>query len=63
LRVPFKHLFRIFGRIPVPVPAHVSNRFKVDPAAITDRTKLMIINTSSNPTGAILDEKILRAIA
>jgi aspartate/methionine/tyrosine aminotransferase len=49
------------------VPAYESNRFKVDPddikAAITDRTKLMIINTSSNPTGAILDEKILRAIA
>jgi aspartate/methionine/tyrosine aminotransferase len=53
---------RIFGGIPVPVPAHESNRFKVDPddiKAATDRTKLMIINTSSNPTGAILDETIM----
>jgi aspartate/methionine/tyrosine aminotransferase len=58
---------RLFGGIPVPVAAHESNRFKVDPAdiqaAISDRTKLMIINTPSNPTGAIFDEEILRAIA
>jgi aspartate/methionine/tyrosine aminotransferase len=51
----------------VPVATHESNRFKVDPAdiraAITDKTKLMIINTPSNPTGAIFDEAILRSIA
>jgi aspartate/methionine/tyrosine aminotransferase len=39
----------------------------VDPAdikaAITDKTKLMIINSPSNPTGALFDEEILRAIA
>ena len=58
---------RLFGGVPVPVAVHESNRFKVDPAdiraAITDRTKLMIINTPSNPTGAIFDEAILREIA
>jgi aminotransferase len=58
---------RLFGGVPVPVAAHESNRFKVDPAdirgAITDKTKLMIINTPSNPTGAIFDEAILREIA
>jgi aspartate/methionine/tyrosine aminotransferase len=58
---------RLFGGVPVAVPANESNRFKVDPAdikaAITDKTKLMIINTPSNPTGAIFDEEILRAIA
>ena len=58
---------RLFGGAPVPVPARESNHFKVDPddikAAITDKTKLMIINTPSNPTGAIFDENILRAIA
>ncbi len=58
---------RLFGGVPVAVPAHESNRFKVDPAdiraAITDKTKLMIINSPSNPTGAIFDEEILRAIA
>jgi aspartate/methionine/tyrosine aminotransferase len=58
---------RLFGGVPVPVAVHESNRFKVDPldikAAITNMTKLMIINTPSNPTGAVFDEAILRAIA
>ena len=58
---------RLFGGVPVPVPAHESNRFKVDPvdirSAITDKTKLMIINTPSNPTGAFFDEEILRSLA
>ena len=58
---------RLFGGVPVTVPARESNLFKVDPddikAAITDKTKLMIINTPSNPTGAIFDEDILRTIA
>jgi aspartate/methionine/tyrosine aminotransferase len=58
---------RLFGGVPVRVAAHEKNRFKVDPddiqKAITDRTKLMIINTPSNPTGAVLDKKILQAIA
>jgi len=58
---------RLFGGVPVPVTVHESNRFKVDPAdieaAISEKTKLMIINTPSNPTGALFDEDILRAIA
>lgn len=58
---------RLFGGVPVAVAAHESNRFKVDPddirAVITDKTKLMIINTPSNPTGAVFDEEILRSIA
>ena len=58
---------RLFGGVPVPVPARESNRFKVDPddikAAITNKTKLMIINTPSNPTGAIFEADSLRAIA
>ena len=58
---------RLFGGVPVPVVTHESNLFKVDPvdiqAAISDKTKLMIINTPSNPTGAIFDEEILRSIA
>ncbi len=58
---------RLFGGVPVPVAVHESNLFKVDPAdikaAITHKTKLMIINTPSNPTGAIFEEEILRAVA
>jgi aspartate/methionine/tyrosine aminotransferase len=58
---------RLFGGLPVTVPAYESNQFKVDPAdikaAISNKTKLMILNTPSNPTGAIFDEDILQAIA
>lgn len=57
----------LFGGVPVRVPAYEKNHFKVDPddikKAITDKTKLMIINTPSNPTGAIFDEEILIEIS
>ena len=57
----------LFGGVPVPVPAYEKNDFKIDPddikKTITNRTKLMIINTPSNPTGAVFDEDILREIA
>jgi aspartate/methionine/tyrosine aminotransferase len=57
---------RLFGGVPVPVPAYENNHFKVDPqhlqAAVTDKTKLIIINTPANPTGAMLDEPELKKI-
>ena len=58
---------RLFGGVPVTVPVHESNRFKVDPAdirkAVTRSTKFMIINTPSNPTGAMFDADSLLEIA
>jgi aspartate/methionine/tyrosine aminotransferase len=57
----------LFGGNPVRVPAREENAFKVDPkdikAAISSKTKLIIINSPSNPTGAVLDEIHLREIA
>lgn len=58
---------RLFGGIPVPVHAHEKNLFKVDPDdiknAISPKTKLIILNSPANPTGAVLDEVQLREIA
>ncbi|KPK87970.1 MAG: hypothetical protein AMJ94_16165 [Deltaproteobacteria bacterium SM23_61] len=58
---------RLFGGIPVRVPAEERNKFKVNPedirAAVTDKTKLMIINTPANPTGAMIDGPKLGEIA
>ncbi|MFO7739941.1 MAG: pyridoxal phosphate-dependent aminotransferase [Desulfatiglandaceae bacterium] len=58
---------RLFGGAPVAVPALEKNGFKVIPddigAALTDKTRLMILNTPSNPTGAMLDRETLEAIA
>ena len=58
---------RLFGGVPVRVAAREENRFKIDPAdvkkAITPKTKAIILNTPSNPTGAVFDRKILEQIA
>jgi len=57
----------LFGGVSVRVPAREQNLFKVDPAdlkaAISPKTKLIILNSPSNPTGAVLDESQLREIA
>ena len=57
----------LFGGVPVAVPAFEKNGFKPDPddikAAVTDKTRMIILNTPSNPTGAMFDRQILQAIA
>jgi aspartate/methionine/tyrosine aminotransferase len=57
----------LFGGVPVQVAAREENKFKVNPddvaKAVTNKTKLMILNTPANPTGALLDEEILAALA
>ena len=54
---------QLFGGIPVRVPAYESNGFVVDPEdirlSINDKSKLIIINTPANPTGAVLDKTVL----
>lgn len=46
------------GVVPVAVPLKFDNGFKVDPEdirkKITDRTKMIMINTPNNPTGMVL---------
>ncbi|EMS79461.1 pyridoxal phosphate-dependent aminotransferase [Desulfotignum phosphitoxidans] len=58
---------RLFGGVPVRIAAREENRFKIDPKevaqAITPRTKAFILNTPSNPTGAIFDRDILEQVA
>lgn len=58
---------RLFGGRPIPVPAREENGFKIDPAdiktVISNKTKMIILNTPANPTGAVLSEDILREIA
>lgn len=49
------------------VPAREENSFVPDPddinRAITSRTKLIILNSPSNPTGAVIDKETCRALA
>jgi len=58
---------RLFGGVPVRVPAKEQNKFKIDPEdvkkAITKKTKAIILNTPSNPTGAVFERDILEQVA
>jgi aminotransferase len=54
------------GGVPVMVPTTAANEFAVDPAAIaaaiTPRTKAILIGYPNNPTGAVCDEATLQAV-
>lgn len=58
---------RLFGGTPVSVPLREENAFRLDPkdlsAAITERTAMIVVNSPSNPTGAVFDRATLEAIA
>ncbi|HEY1328136.1 MAG TPA: pyridoxal phosphate-dependent aminotransferase [Casimicrobiaceae bacterium] len=55
------------GAVPVPIYLREARDFAFDPAEleakITPKTRLLILNTPQNPTGGILDEADLDAIA
>lgn len=54
------------GGIPVTIPTYAANDFAVDPAtiaaAITPRTKAILIGYPNNPTGAVIDAPTMQAI-
>ena len=51
--------------VPLPLREQVDFRFRIDDlvSAISDRTRLLIINSPQNPTGGILEKSDLEAIA
>ncbi len=55
------------GGVPVPLPTYEKDQFKLTPetlrAAITPKTKLLILPYPNNPTGAIMTRDELEAIA
>jgi aspartate aminotransferase len=58
---------KLMGAVPVIVPTRSGDGFKVHAeaviAAITPRTKAIILNSPGNPTGALIDEDDVAAIA
>lgn len=58
---------RLFGGKPVPVPLYEINGFHLDPddlrAAITPKTRMVVVNSPSNPTGAVFDRALMQEIA
>src|SRR5206468_11952268 len=61
--VMYKHLLTIAGGKPAVVDSYPDFRFHADRVerAITKKTKLMILNSPSNPTGAVMSEADIRA--
>jgi aspartate aminotransferase len=55
------------GAKPVPLPLREENDFRVDPVElaglVTDRTKLLILNSPQNPCGSVLTSEDVEAIA
>ncbi|TAK21572.1 MAG: pyridoxal phosphate-dependent aminotransferase [Chloroflexota bacterium] len=62
--VMYPQLASFFGAKPVLVDTYPD--FALDPArvaaAVTPRTKMIVVNSPANPTGAVIDESTLRAI-
>ncbi len=65
--VTYPELVKYAGGRPVIIPTDESTGFKITPAqlrnAITEKTKLLILTTPSNPTGAVYSKEELEALA
>ncbi|HKP97855.1 MAG TPA: pyridoxal phosphate-dependent aminotransferase [Fibrobacteria bacterium] len=65
--VTYPELVRFLGGTPVPLPTDMASGFKLAARdlekAVTPRSKLLILNSPGNPTGAVYAEAELRALA
>lgn len=63
--VIYKHAVKLVGGVPVMVDTYPSFGFDLKryEAAITPRTKMIVVATPSNPTGVVLNEASLRQAA
>ncbi len=63
----YESITNFVGATPVPVPLREENAFRMDPdevaALITDRTKLLILNSPHNPCGSALTRAEVEALA
>ena len=65
--VSYPEQVQLMGGVPVDVPTVESTGFDLDPerlrAAVTPRTKLIVVNSPNNPTGAVFSPGALEAVA
>ena len=65
--VSYPEQVRLLGGEPVAVPTDEATGFDLDPdrlrAAVTPRTKLVVLNSPNNPTGAVFSPEALAAVA
>lgn len=65
--INYKEVVQSFGAVPFFVETREADGFVVSPEEIekkiTDKTKLLVLNSPSNPTGAVIPEDVLARIA
>jgi len=63
--VMYKHLVSLLGGVPVPVDTYPDFRLTASKVekAISERTKILIINSPANPTGVTLTREEMRELA
>ncbi|MEM7815577.1 MAG: pyridoxal phosphate-dependent aminotransferase [Candidatus Aenigmatarchaeota archaeon] len=64
----YKPSIEVLSGMPIPVPLYEEDGFQIDvermeKAIIPEKTNAMIINTPSNPTGAVYNKKTLEEVA
>jgi aspartate/methionine/tyrosine aminotransferase len=63
----YESISNFAGAKPVPVPLREENEFRMDPdevaTLVTDRTKLLVLNTPHNPCGSALTREDVEALA
>ncbi|MFX1560997.1 MAG: pyridoxal phosphate-dependent aminotransferase [Promethearchaeota archaeon] len=63
----YRSLCHYIGAIPIPIRLKESNDFRLDPedvgSSISDKTKLIILNSPQNPTGSVMTKDELQAVA
>ena len=63
----YESMARFVGGKPVPMPLREERRFRFDPSEfqslVTDKTRLIILNSPHNPTGSVLTRSDLEIIA
>ncbi len=65
--INYAQMVKLCGGVPIIIPTREENNFSVSEAelrnSVTNKTKLIILNTPNNPTGCIYSEENLRMIA
>src|SRR5512132_1613255 len=65
--VSYPEQVRLLGAVPVPVVTQEATGFDLDPAAlrqaVTPRTRMVVLDSPGNPTGAVFSPEALAAVA
>ena len=63
----YPNFIRYCGGVPVPIPTRAEDGFAIDPdrirEAMTPRTRAILVNSPSNPTGAVQSRETMMALA